>query len=451
MQKNHYPLPSLSLALLALVAILFAGCETPTTAAGSTPAGTLAESFTKAATGTSNIDLFVGHLRETWNISISDPEQHQILNGESVALSSNNVQARTSDKAQQRDALTLVWKDTWRAGLSIEGGAPLDLREHMAQGVLSLDLNVIELAKGGLDFKISCGPDCERKIPFTEPAFGLVGKGWQPLRFSLDCFAQEGDDFSAVSVPFALEAGGAGEISVANIQLLKSGEANASCPDYKTVAVSPAMLNEYWARDWWAPRHQEKLQRVNQGNVDLLMIGDSITQGWEDEGKAVWETFYATRNAVNLGYSGDRTENVLWRLQHGEVDGISPRVAVLMIGTNNTGHRMEKPQYTARGIKAILDELRTRLPETKILLLGVFPRDELPNSPMRQINNEINRIVDDYADDQHIFFLDIGRAFLDDDGKLSREVMPDLLHLNEASYATWANTMEPALQDLLGD
>lgn len=181
------------------------------------------------------------------------------------------------------------------------------------------------------------------------------------------------------------------------------------------------------------------------------MIGDSITQGWEDEGKATWEKFYADRNAVNLGYGGDRTENVLWRLQHGEVDGISPRVAVLMIGTNNTGHRMEKPQYTAMGIKAILEELRTRLPETKILLLGVFPRDELPDSPMRQINSEINRLVADYADDQHIFFLDIGHAFLDDDGKLAREVMPDLLHLNEASYGTWAEAMEPALQGLLGD
>jgi beta-glucosidase len=126
-------------------------------------------------------------------------------------------------------------------------------------------------------------------------------------------------------------------------------------------------------------------------------------------------------------------------------------VAVLMIGTNNTGHRMEKPQYTAMGIKAILDELRTRLPETKILLLGIFPRDELPDSPMRRINNEVNRIIADYADDQRIFFLDIGRAFLDNDGKLSRAVMPDLLHLNEASYATWANAMEPALQELLGD
>jgi beta-glucosidase len=181
------------------------------------------------------------------------------------------------------------------------------------------------------------------------------------------------------------------------------------------------------------------------------MIGDSITQGWENEGKAVWEKYYAKRNAVNLGYGGDRTENVLWRLQHGEVDGISPKVAVLMIGTNNTGHRMEKPQYTAIGIRTILDELRTRLPETKILLLGVFPRDELPDTPMRKINNEINRMIVDYADDQHIFFLDIGREFLDADGKLSREVMPDVLHLNEASYATWANAMEPALQELFGE
>ena len=179
------------------------------------------------------------------------------------------------------------------------------------------------------------------------------------------------------------------------------------------------------------------------------MIGDSITQGWEKEGKAVWEKYYADRNAVNLGYGGDRTENVLWRLQHGEVDGINPKVAVLMIGTNNTGHRLEQPQYTAIGIKTVLQELRTRLPDTKILLLGIFPREEKPDAEMRQINNRINDIIKTYADNQHIFYLNINDHFLADDGTLSREVMPDLLHLNESSYATWAKAMEPTLVKLI--
>src|SRR5690606_16254798 len=153
--------------------------------------------------------------------------------------------------------------------------------------------------------------------------------------------------------------------------------------------------------------------------------------------------------AVNLGYGGDRTENVLWRLQHGEVDGINPKVAVLMIGTNNTGHRLAQPQYTATGIKTVLQELRTRLPETRILLLGIFPREEKPDAEMRQINDRINDIIKTYADNQHIFYLNINDHFLADDGTLSRSVMPDLLHLNESSYATWAKAMEPTLVKLL--
>lgn len=412
----------------------------------------LPEKVAGVATGKiGDIKFYVGRPLQPWNIFFRNQERDQILSGAYAALPDGSVVIKTSDKDVQEDALTFTWKNTWSAGLTLEGGKPLDLREHLAKGVLSLDINVIELAKGGVSFRMKCGENCERKVPFTEHAYSLSGKGWQNIRLPIACFFQDGDDFSAVSLPFALETGGAGELAIANIQFLKNAQANASCPDYKTVSVTPGMLNEFWARDWWEPRHQEKLQRIQQGNVDLLMIGDSITQGWENEGKEAWEQYYAQRNAVNLGYGGDRTENVLWRLQHGEVDGISPKVAVLMIGTNNTGHRLEKPEYTAAGIKAILGELRTRLPDTKILLLGVFPRDEQPDTPMRKINNDINKIISTYADNRHIFFLDIGNKFLTSDGILSREVMPDLLHLNEKSYATWAQAMEPTLKRLLGE
>lgn len=410
----------------------------------------LPEKVAGVATGKAgDIKFYVGRPLQPWNVFFNNHERNQILSGAYAALPDGSVVIRTSDKDVQEDALTLTWKNTWSAGLTLEGGKPLDLREHLASGVLSLDMNVIELAKGGVSFRMQCGENCERKVPFTEQAFAMAGKGWQTIRLPLSCFAQEGDDFSAVNVPFALETGGAGEVAVANIQFLKNATPNATCPDYKTVAVTPSMLNEFWARDWWEPRHKEKLQRIQQGNVDLLMIGDSITQGWENEGKIVWQEYYADRNAVNLGYGGDRTENVLWRLQHGEVDGINPKVAVLMIGTNNTGHRLAKPQYTATGIKTVLQELRTRLPETKILLLGIFPREEKPDAEMRQINNRINDIIKTYADNQHIFYLNINDHFLADDGTLSRSVMPDLLHLNESSYATWAKAMEPTLVKLL--
>ena len=159
------------------------------------------------------------------------------------------------------------------------------------------------------------------------------------------------------------------------------------------------------------------------------------------------------RNAtpLNIGYSGDRTEQVIWRLQHGEVDGISPRLAVIMIGTNNAGHRQDKPEDTAAGVKAILGELRTRLPDMKCLVLAIFPRGEKTDDPLRQLNDATNKILKTLADDQHVFFLDINAEFLDDDGTLPKDLMPDLLHPNEKGYEIWAAAMEPTIQKLLDE
>jgi lysophospholipase L1-like esterase len=210
------------------------------------------------------------------------------------------------------------------------------------------------------------------------------------------------------------------------------------------------MLNEAWSISWWLPRHEQKLQQIKDNpKVDLVFIGDSITHGWEKEGFNVWQKYYAKRNPLDLGFSGDRTENVLWRLQHGEVDGIHPKVAVLMFGTNNTGHRLEDPTTTAIGIKRNIEELQRRLPDTKILLLAIFPRDEQPDAQMRQINNRVNQIIAGYADNQKIFFLDINKHFLDDKGVLHKEIMPDLLHPNEKGYEIWADAMEPTLKRLM--
>jgi beta-glucosidase len=152
---------------------------------------------------------------------------------------------------------------------------------------------------------------------------------------------------------------------------------------------------------------------------------------------------------VALGFGGDHTENVLWRLRHGEVDGLSPKVAVLMIGTNNTGDRNDDPQATAAGVKAIIDELRSRLPHTRILLLAIFPREEQPTGFLRRLNERVNAIISGYADGRHVFFANINAAFLNADGTLSREVMPDLLHPQEKGYEIWARSMDPMLKKLL--
>jgi beta-glucosidase len=217
--------------------------------------------------------------------------------------------------------------------------------------------------------------------------------------------------------------------------------------DRTPAAVVPVPQTE----SWWTTRHEHTLARIRQGEVDLLLIGDSITQGWDDAGRRIWDVYYGRRHAVNLGFMGDRTEHVLWRLNHGEIEGIAPQLAVVMIGTNNTGARHDPPEETAAGIQAILTTLRTRLPGTKILLLGVFPRNVSADDPLRRLNAAINNRLRAYADNQQIFFSDLSQRFLDDQGRLSQDLMPDYLHPSERGYYVWADGMEDMIRTLLGE
>lgn len=218
------------------------------------------------------------------------------------------------------------------------------------------------------------------------------------------------------------------------------------------LSIQAQVLNATWAIEWWMPRHEEKLLVKNQmEKVDLVFLGDSITHAWENKGKQVWQQNYAKRNALNLGFSGDRTENVLWRLQHGEVSGIDPKLLVLMIGTNNTGHRQDKPEETALGIKHILDLLKSQLPNTKVLLLAIFPRGASVEDPLRKINDDINNIIKAYDDAKRVHYLDINHIFLDENGNLSQSVMQDFLHPNEDQYKLWAEAMEPKITALMAE
>ena len=223
-------------------------------------------------------------------------------------------------------------------------------------------------------------------------------------------------------------------------------------PESSSVETNLAVVPEIKNAKWWMPRHKEKLAaRKKMDRVDLLMIGDSITHSWENGGKNVWNKTYAHRNALNIGFSGDRTENVLWRIQNGAVDDISPKLAVMMIGTNNAGHRNEKSEHTAEGIRVILDELKTRLPNTKVLLLGIFPRGATVDHPKRKLNDGTNKIIKGFADNERVFFLDINEKFLETDGTLPKSIMPDLLHPNAKGYEIWAEAMEPMVKKLMGE
>lgn len=209
-------------------------------------------------------------------------------------------------------------------------------------------------------------------------------------------------------------------------------------------AVTPAPRQGGWMK-----RHQSFNDRVAKGNVDLIFIGDSITQGWEGKGKSVWKKFYGDRNAVNLGIGGDRTQHVLWRLDNGNIKDISPKLAVIMIGTNNSGDNTSKEIY--EGNKAIVEKLRAKLPEMKILLLAIFPRGPNPGDKRRQVNENANKMIAELADGKNVHYLDIGPKFLEEDGTLTREIMPDLLHLSEPGYTIWAESIEPSVKKLMSE
>lgn len=202
----------------------------------------------------------------------------------------------------------------------------------------------------------------------------------------------------------------------------------------------------------WMTMHESFLKRAEQGDVNLLFLGDSITQGWNNN--PVWQRHYGQRRAANFGIGGDRTEHVLWRLDHKEVDSISPKVVVLMIGTNNIGHNTA--EEIAEGVKAIVAKLQAKLPETKVLLLGIFPRGA-PRDRDRTIaevdprTGEVNAIIAKLDDGKKVQYLDIGKSFLDAEGKIHKDVMPDFLHLSRKGYAAWADAIEPTLRDMLGD
>ena len=209
------------------------------------------------------------------------------------------------------------------------------------------------------------------------------------------------------------------------------------------------------------PRYQEQKERMEQGDVDLLWVGDSITHFWETNGKEVWEKYYGGRKAMNFAISGDRTGHVLWRMANSPMDKISPKMTVVMIGTNNIGHKKpnsnemhSSPAETVEGIQMIVSQLKEKYPDTKILLLEVFPRDQRPDGKYRQAVNEINAGLEAiYAGGKvdNVQLYSINDLLLAKDGELTKEIMPDSLHPSAAGYEIWAKAIEPMIADALGD
>ena len=238
-----------------------------------------------------------------------------------------------------------------------------------------------------------------------------------------------------------------GFLGVIVVGVMPNVHAAEKAPKVKTSDIPKPRLG-----GWWFKRQGEHIDKMAKGKYDVLMVGDSITQNWETQGAKVWEKDIKSLNAINLGFGGDRTEHVLWRLDHLPVQKTSPKVAVVMVGTNNICWGRDKPKYAAEGVAAIATKLRTIYPEMKVLVLGVFPRRHKPTHRHRAEILELNGYLPGLLKGMKgVTYMDIGQNFLDDKGVLSKEIMPDGTHPSPKGHQIWADAMVPVLKKMLAE
>jgi lysophospholipase L1-like esterase len=218
----------------------------------------------------------------------------------------------------------------------------------------------------------------------------------------------------------------------------------ANAAELETTTPVAAKTN---GEKWWNGNCERIMTDIKkmEGEVDVAFVGDSITARWR--GGESWNKHWGSYRAVNMGIGGDRTQNVLWRLQNGELDGYKAKLFVVMIGTNNLDRKTE-PADVAAGIKAIIDLIQTKQPQSKILLLGIFPRGEKPNEGREKIA-ATNTLISKYQGGV-VHYMDIGAKFLQPDGTISSEVMKDFLHLGAKGYDIWAEAIQDKVKELTG-
>ena len=231
--------------------------------------------------------------------------------------------------------------------------------------------------------------------------------------------------------------------------------------DRVAVAATPISRMD---TSWWRARHLEKLAEIKRGPVDLIWLGDSITQDWELNGPEpwrdfvpTWQKFYGDRHAVNLGFKGDSTAHLLWRLQNGEIDGIHPKLAIILIGANNLGRVHWNAEQTVAGIDAVVADVRQRLPTTKILLLSVLP--SIRSKYVTKTTAEINRtLATQFPADGPVAYMDVTALFMRN-GEVDRtQFLDDLLtppdpplHPTAPAQRRLAEAIEPTVASLMGE
>ncbi|MBE2216054.1 MAG: mucin-desulfating sulfatase [Opitutaceae bacterium] len=209
---------------------------------------------------------------------------------------------------------------------------------------------------------------------------------------------------------------------------------------------SPRTVDYEWMSvATWNQKHEANVARAAQGNVDVLLLGDSITEGWNNT--EIWKEHYPKLQIANFGIGGDTTANLLWRLENGEIGNLRPRLIVLMIGINNLGRNGDKPAEVVTGIQTIVSILHSRIPACKILVLGLLPADEKPRTRLRkQIADTNRRLAENLHDGHSILVEDYSSVMLEPDGTISPEIMADFLHPTPAGYKRLADAMFPRME-----
>jgi len=229
----------------------------------------------------------------------------------------------------------------------------------------------------------------------------------------------------------------------------QAADAKPAVIDGKACSITPAPRTvEYpWmsiAR--WQAMFQEDIEVAETGKVDLLFVGDSITEGWN---KKIWDKSFGKWKTANFGIGGDHTGNVLWRLDNGQAGKLSPKLVVLTIGVNNFFHCQANPEQVFDGVKAVVTKLRTLYPNARILLNAVLPYEQSAASPKREQIIELNRLIATLDDGKSIVFKDYGKKFLQANGDMSPTIMADYLHPTPKGYQVWSDAMLPEIKKLM--
>ncbi len=222
----------------------------------------------------------------------------------------------------------------------------------------------------------------------------------------------------------------------------------AIVPIARGLVRPPAAIAEPRYEAEWETVVASQFEEIGKGGYELVFIGDSIMEQWSHQGREVWEAYYGDREALNLGVGGDRTENVLWRIDHAGLDRISPKVAVLLIGTNN--YQVSDAYGIGEGTLTIVQRLEKVWPQAQILVVGILPSGEWPN-PHRDVMEAANHRTKSLIHGRNVHYLDVRHALVKRHGRTRADTMIDFLHLAPKGYEAWAKAMETTLARLLGD